>query len=573
MTAETETTAGAYQVLARKWRPRRFADLVGQEHVVRTLSNAVAQGRVVHAYLFCGPRGVGKTTAARLLAMALNCEKGPTPEPCGTCQACLEIQSGSAVDVHEIDGASNNGVDDVRTVRENARYLPARDRHKIYIIDEVHMLSQAAFNALLKTLEEPPPHVKFIFATTEVHKVPETILSRCQLHTFRRIPLALLVERLKRVAGEEGFGLADEALSLLARQAEGGLRDALSLLDQVISACGSNPTAADIADALGAVERRGVLALVSALCRRDAATVVRQLAEEYARGIEPRRLCEALCQEMRNLLVTRVSGAPPGDLPDHEQKEIADLAKHSEPAQLARLFDLLHETLGEMGRVFEPQLALEVALMKGVYLAPAADVGELIARTEHLMKGLGPSASRSPRSTPIPTATQISTVGSTTTAAVAATATQSATVAPTPAPKISATPKTIAAAELINAIFARSPRIGAALRHGRVRAWGDGELTIAYPQGDFRFSLLRSEKAETERILAEEVGRPIRLSLLEADVSEDAPSQAEVEARDESARLAEIRASALESPAVRDAVRILGGTVDEVRVVSKDRSR
>jgi DNA polymerase-3 subunit gamma/tau len=567
MTAETETTAGAYQVLARKWRPRRFADLVGQEHVVRTLSNAVAQGRVAHAYLFCGPRGVGKTTAARLLAMALNCETGPTPEPCGTCQACLEIQSGSAVDVHEIDGASNNGVDDVRTVRENARYLPARDRHKIYIIDEVHMLSQAAFNALLKTLEEPPPHVKFIFATTEVHKVPETIVSRCQLHTFRRIPLALLVERLKRVAGEEGFGLGDEALSLLARQAEGGLRDALSLLDQVVSACGPNPTAADIADALGAVERRGVLALVSALCRRDAATVVRQLGEEYARGIEPRRLCEALCQEMRNLLVTRVSGAPPGDLPDHEQKEIAELAKHSEPAQLARLFDLLHETLGEMGRVFEPQLALEVALMKGVYLAPAADVGELIARTEHMMKGLGPPpSSRSPRSTaPIttPAATQTSTTPPTVTPA--ATVIPSARIAPTP--------KTVTASDLINAIFARSPRIGAALRHGRVRVWGDGELTIAYPQGDFRFSLLRSEKAETERILAEEAGRPIRLSLLEADVSEDAPSQAEVEARDESARLAEIRASALESPAVRDAVRILGGTVDEVRVVSKDRSR
>jgi DNA polymerase-3 subunit gamma/tau len=475
------------------------------------------------------------------------------------------------VDVHEIDGASNNGVDDVRTVRENARYLPARDRHKIYIIDEVHMLSQAAFNALLKTLEEPPPHVKFIFATTEVHKVPETIVSRCQLHTFRRIPLALLVERLKRVAGEEGFGLADEALSLLARQAEGGLRDALSLLDQVVSACGPNPAAADIADALGAVERRGVLALVSALCRRDAATVVRQLGEEYARGIEPRRLCEALCQEMRNLLVTRVSGAPPGDLPDHEQKEIAELAKHSEPAQLARLFDLLHETLGEMGRVFEPQLALEVALMKGVYLAPAADVRELIARTEHLMKGLGP-----PPSSRLPPATT-STIASTSAAAPTVTPTAAATTTPTPtaipAARAAPIPKTVTAPDLINAIFARSPRIGAALRHGRVRVWGDGELTIAYPQGDFRFSLLRSEKAETERILAEEAGRPIRLSLLEADVSDDAPSQAEVEARDESARLAEIRASALESPAVRDAVRILGGTVDEVRVVSKDRSR
>ena len=250
----------SYQVLARKWRPQRFGEVSGQEHELRTLTNAVAKGRVAHAYLFCGPRGVGKTTAARLLARALNCKQGPTAEPCGVCEACAEITLGSAMDVAEIDGASNNGVDDVRAIRENARFLPARDRFKIYIIDEVHMLSQAAFNALLKTLEEPPPHVKFIFATTEAHKVPETIVSRCQLHTFRRIPLALVVARLAQVAKSEGFKLGEGALALIARQAEGGLRDALSLLDQVVSACGDDPTAELVADALGAVDRRSVLA-------------------------------------------------------------------------------------------------------------------------------------------------------------------------------------------------------------------------------------------------------------------------------------------------------------------------
>jgi DNA polymerase-3 subunit gamma/tau len=573
MPADTEKTMGAYQVLARKWRPRRFADLVGQEHVVRTLSNAVAQGRVAHAYLFCGPRGVGKTSAARLLAMALNCEKGPTAEPCGVCQACLEIQSGSAVDVQEIDGASNNGVDDVRTIRENARYLPARDPNKIYIIDEVHMLSQAAFNALLKTLEEPPPHVKFIFATTEVHKVPETILSRCQLHTFRRIPLSNLVERLKRVAEEEGFGLGDEALSLLARQAEGGLRDALSLLDQVVSACGPSPSTAEIADALGAVERRGVLTLASALCRRDAATVVRQLAEQYARGIDPRRLCEALCQEMRNLLVARVAGAPPSDLPDHEQKEIAELAKQAEPAQIARLFDLLHETLGEMGRAFEPQLALEVALLKGVYLAPGAEVSELIARTEVLMKGLGGGGRpATPTSTPKLNPSSSTHPGPPPRAGEE-NPTPTSGVVPTEAEGPHSKPSTPTPTALINAAFAQSPRIGAALRHGRLRIWRDGELALAYPAGDFRLSLLRSEKAEAERLLTAQAGRPIVLSLLEGETSEDAPSQAEVEARTESARLDQLRVTALESPAVRDAVRILGGTVDEVRVLSKERPR
>jgi DNA polymerase III subunit gamma/tau len=437
------------------------------------------------------------------------------------------------------------------------------------------MLSQAAFNALLKTLEEPPPHVKFIFATTEAHKVPETIVSRCQLHTFRRIPLAQLVERLKHVTGEEGFAFGDDALSILARQAEGGLRDALSLLDQVVSACGPNPSAAEIADALGAVERSGVLALVSALCRRDSAAVVQQLAEQYARGIDPRRLCEALCQEMRNLLVARVTGTPPRDLPDHEQRQIAELAKLAEPVQISRLFDLLHETLGDMGRAFEPQLALEVALLKGVYLAPGVEVSELIARTERLMKGL-PVTAASPTSTSntraIPTPATTSTSTPTSPSNTTPTPTPNAT--PTPTPTTNATPKPSTAPTLIQAAFVRSPRIGGALRHGRLRSWKDDEITLAYPPGDFRLALLRSEKADVERLLSEEAGRALRLILVEGEASAaDAPSQAEVEGRAEAEKLELLRSTAMQSSAVRDAVRILGGTVDEVRVSTKDRQQ
>src|SRR4051812_49036895 len=228
----------SYTVLARKYRPQTFEDVTGQEHVVRTIENAIKLGRVAHAYLFAGPRGTGKTTAARLLARALNCEKGPTPHPCGVCKACTEIRDGTSTDVAEIDGASNNGVENVREIRENAKYLPQGSRFKIYIIDEVHMLSQAAFNALLKTLEEPPGHVKFIFATTEAHKLPDTILSRCQRHNFRRISTVAMLKRLQEIAALEKISISASALSLIVRQSEGGMRDALSLLDQVISACG-----------------------------------------------------------------------------------------------------------------------------------------------------------------------------------------------------------------------------------------------------------------------------------------------------------------------------------------------
>src|SRR5690349_18704628 len=236
----------SYLVLARKWRPQTFDDMTGQEHVVRTVANAIKMDRVAHAFLFCVPRGVGKTTAARLLAKALNCESGPTAEPCGRCLACGEIAAGTSVDVAEFDGASNNGVENVREIRENAKYLPQRDRHKIYIIDEVHMLSQAAFNALLKTLEEPPGHVKFIFATTEAHKLPDTILSRCQRHNFRRISTVAMLKRLQEIAALEKISVSASALSLIVRQSEGGMRDALSLLDQVISACGLSPSDGDV---------------------------------------------------------------------------------------------------------------------------------------------------------------------------------------------------------------------------------------------------------------------------------------------------------------------------------------
>ncbi len=383
----------SYTVLARKYRPQAFESMTGQEHVVRTIENAIKLDRVAHAYLFSGPRGVGKTTAARLLARALNCEKGPTSTPCGECKACTEIRDGTSTDVAEIDGASNNGVENVREIRENAKYLPQGSRFKIYIIDEVHMLSQAAFNALLKTLEEPPGHVKFIFATTEAHKLPDTILSRCQRHNFRRISAAAMLKRLQEIAALEKVKVSGSALSMIVRQSEGGMRDALSLLDQVISACGLEPSDADVAEALGAIDRTVIHALAVALVQRDAKTLLVHTEELWNRGVDLRRLAEDLAHHLRHVFVAKATGAAPEELADSDREAVVTLARESDAAQIARLFDVVHGSVWEIARAPQPKLALEMTLLKGLHLAPAAALPELIARVEKLT--IGASGGRS----------------------------------------------------------------------------------------------------------------------------------------------------------------------------------
>jgi DNA polymerase-3 subunit gamma/tau len=389
----------SYLVLARKWRPQTFDDIVGQEVATRSLTNAMQSRRIAHAYLFTGARGVGKTTAARILAKALNCERGPTPAPCNECPLCEEVTNGRSVDVLEIDGASNTGVDDVRDLRDKVKYLPARARYKVLIIDEVHMLSQSAFNALLKTLEEPPAHVVFVFATTEPHKIPATVLSRVQRYDFRRIAHAKILERLQTIAQAEGLAAAPGALSIIAREAEGSMRDALSLLDQAwSSSAGGDLSEAAVSEALGVVDTRTLFGVAKALLSRDGAACLKHVDTVFHRGHDMRQFAAALLQLLRDVAVSRVSNdASLFDRADHEIAEMRAIAAPHEPATLYRTFDGLAKAFDELARAAYPKLLLEMTLLRLATAEPLRPLADALSKLEALERRLSPGRIESPR--------------------------------------------------------------------------------------------------------------------------------------------------------------------------------
>ena len=383
----------SYLVLARKWRPQAFAEVIGQDHVTRTLTNAIAQGRIHHAFLFTGARGVGKTTAARILAKALCCEQGPTATPCNQCELCREITAGNAVDVQEIDGASNNSVDEVRQLRENVKYQPARARRKLFIIDEVHMLSQSAFNALLKTLEEPPPHVTFIFATTEPHKIPITILSRCQRYDFKLIPTRRLEEHLGAITAKEGIAIDAPALATIAREAAGSVRDALSLLDQMIAYVGADPIdEARVAEVLGLADRSVLFELSAAVLARDARRALGVLAHVFERGADLSQFARAFADHLRDLHVTKVCGGEPEGLVEAASADLEELrarAGRVEASLLGALFERAARAIDEVARSPLPRHAFEAALLDMCRVEPLLPLGDLLQRLEDLEARLG----------------------------------------------------------------------------------------------------------------------------------------------------------------------------------------
>jgi DNA polymerase-3 subunit gamma/tau len=550
-----------YTVLARKWRPQTFDQVVGQTTVTRTLKNALASGRIGHAFLLSGPRGVGKTTTARVLAKALNCAKGdgPGPEPCGQCSSCQEIAAGTSMDVQEIDGATHNGVEQVRELRESARYNPARDRFKIWIIDEVHMLSTGAFNALLKTLEEPPPRVKFVFATTEYHKIPDTIVSRCQQYDFRLIPARELQAHLREVATGETVTVSDETLGRIARAAEGSVRDALSLFDQVLSFSGQEVRDEDVSALLGLIDRELLLAVSQAVAAGDSLALLEAVERLADHGVDYRNFVRELLLHFREVLLLKL--APPGSallasLPPEERDRLRPLGAAYSEEDLLRVVEVLTDADTELRLAQDPRVTVELALLKLVQLRRLLPFADLVDRVERMAQG---SAVAAPRAVAPVAATP---------ARAAAPATATGPPPPRTAPPPTAPPPGSAGSlpapagptDLLGALAAQAqarPSLAQPLRGAQVREEGDAVVLEVQP--DF-YRLAESHLDEYLDLLRKVSGRPrkVRIVPAEAPVAAAAPSPAEEQRR-------RTRDEAVGEPAVQEALDLFGGRVVDVR--------
>lgn len=388
----------SYLVLARKWRPKTFDDIVGQDYITQTLKNAVSSGKTAHAFIFSGPRGVGKTSTARIVAKALNCEKGPTPDPCSECTYCKEISEGKSLDVIEIDAASHTGVNDVREIIENIKYLPTSGKNKIYIIDEAHMLSQSAFNALLKTLEEPPPHVLFILATTEVHKIPVTILSRCQRYDFKKVTVDEIRQQLKTITSNEGVNIDDETLYLISQEADGSVRDSLSLMDQLIATFGSDIKHEEAVSILGILDKALIKSVLKSILENNPKSSIESLNSAIEKGISPRRFAEDLLKTLRYSVLVKTCGkSVVSELSEEEITDIEKLTSKVNVESLESLFNLMLEDAENIQKSFYPQMALELTLIKLSTMERIVSIEDIISKIESLSGSSNPGYGKSAR--------------------------------------------------------------------------------------------------------------------------------------------------------------------------------
>ena len=397
----------SYQVLARKWRPQRFDDVVGQQATTRTLRNAIASGRIAHSFVFAGSRGCGKTTTARILAKALNCEKGPTSDPCGECDACVEIAQGRDIDVLEIDAASHTGIDNIReVVIAGLAIAPVRDRYKVFIIDEVHQLSTPSFNALLKSIEEPPAHVVFMMATTEIHKIPDTILSRSQVFEFRTIATRAIVEQLRKIANAEKIEVADDSLGLIARAAEGSMRDAQSALDQVLAFSGQTVTLDDVTTVLGLVGRDLLFDLIDAVADEDGPRAFALADRAVESGHDLKLVCRELSRVVRDIMMVMVDPerAGEGDLAEGERARLAALAGRFSREDLMRAFDLLAKCEQDIKVAAHPRYHFEMAMLKWMHLRRLVPLADLLEQMGSGRPALPAPSSGAPKAAPLRTA-------------------------------------------------------------------------------------------------------------------------------------------------------------------------
>ena len=603
-----------FQVSARKYRPSSFIEVLGQSHVVQTLTNAINRKRVAHAYVFSGMRGVGKTTVARILAKSLNCEQGPTSHPCGTCPSCVEITRGNSVDVIEIDGASNTGVDDVRELRENVKFAPFHGTYRVYIIDEVHMLSNSAFNALLKTLEEPPSHSVFIFATTEVHKIPATILSRCQHFTFRRISRLEIIKQLRHVATQTGVTVEDRSLSALARASEGSMRDALSLLDQAVSFGGERIQHEDLEVLIGSVPDELVRLMVEAILSHQASQTMSLVGQLVDQGFDVRVYCREILERFRNLLVACVVPSRPQvqsllELGDEEvDQAIAQARQLSEP-YLQALFAIFSRTEDGLRGSSHPRFLIEAAVVRAALLDPvtATSTGIEQKASPPPQSALQTKASPPVPSTPVPA--QLAKVQAPVEKQVAtpsqprpkpsggATAmfpspTPSAEgrpaspkVAPAngepsrPSPKpadqpSSAPPVTLNWEQVVERVIDDHPNIGSFLEKGSVVTMTADQVVLGYSKRD-SIARWRTDKPENRvligQICEEFTGRPMKIQVIEFQDGQDhPPSIGELRAKKKLEHDQDLIENVKAHPLVKQALELFGGEVVSAQRIQKN---
>ena len=603
-----------YQVSARKYRPGTFDDVIGQPHVVQTLVNSITTKRIAQAYLFSGTRGVGKTTVARILAKALNCEQGPTGRPCGACSNCLEIAQGTSVDVMEIDGASNTSVDDVREIRENVKFAAFRGKYRVYIVDEVHMLSNSAFNALLKTLEEPPPHVVFIFATTEIHKIPATILSRCQHYNFRRIARTEIVERLRHVVEQDQIVIEERSLMALARASEGSMRDGLSLLDQAVAFGGKTIVHTDLETLLGAVPQELVRSMIQAITTQESAAALRVLAQLLDQGHDLRTYCAEIVEYVRNMLVVSVVPSSQEwqgliEASAEDLTQMADDARSFSPELLQELLTIFTQAEDSLRLSAHPRFVLETAAVQATRLLRRLDrnqaqqVAPLVQRAQPLQPApisieKPGSADRSKSSAPAPSPTPSHTATSapipSTTArpsavGIAASSQGSSTNHPNVAAaeaKVS-TPEALPTADSKPGAVALnweqvqeevgniSSRIAAFLERGRFVGVEGHLATIGFGKQEMaaRGMIEKPDNMAVLTSICERLsGQTVRLRVIELTESDPSgPTMVQIRAAKEKEQRLVLFERAKAHPVVKQALEIFGAEIAEVRPVSRQK--